>query len=144
MITLTHKHVKARKPHHCDLCGCVIQKGEVYEWQSNVSDGQLYTFRAHLHCQDLSSAIWNYVDPDEGMTLDAFQEAVQSLMSTFYCPFHCAKYNKELHDCDNEHGFNTNTCVREFAKFMETREFLVVRDPKYGMCWKLVEKEKGD
>ena len=141
METIRAKKVKARKAHCCDLCGCSIHKGEVYEHQVNVLDGEVYAFRAHLHCQDLSSAIWNYVDPDEGMTLDAFQDAVQSLMSTFYCPSHCSKYNKELHDCDNEHGFNTNTCVREFAKFMETRELLLIKVPNRGMGWKLVEKE---
>ena len=141
MITLTHKHVKARKPHHCDLCGCVIQKGEVYERQSNVADGQLYTFRAHLHCQDLSSAIWNYVDPDEGMTGDYFQDAVQALADTFYCRFHCDKWNKEKQDC--ECRFSTDTCIKAFAKFMEKRELFLVKD-SLGMCWKLVEKEKGD
>lgn len=142
MNTIRQKHVKARKPHHCDLCGCVIQKGEVYEHQVNVSGGDVYDFKAHLHCQDLSSAIWNYVDPDEGMTDAYFQDAVQSLADTFYCRFHCDKWNKEKQEC--ECRFSTDTCVKAFAKFMETRELFLVKDPNVGMCWRLCEKEKGD
>ena len=137
MNTIRSKHVKARKNHVCDLCGCVIQKGETYEHQVNMQDGRVYDFRAHLHCQELSSAIWNYVDPDEGMTLDYFQDAVQTLAYTFFCPFHCDKWDKELGYCDD---FDCDSCIKRFANFMETRELQLIREPNRGMCWRIVEK----
>lgn len=59
--------VTARKPHVCDYCDCEIRKGERHEVQTNMRDGRVYRWRAHLHCQALCSKIWDYVDPDEGM-----------------------------------------------------------------------------
>ena len=138
MNTIRCKHIKARKPHWCGLCGRKIQKGEIYEHQVNVLDGIPYDFRAHLHCEDLSSAIWDYVDPEEGMTCDYFLDAVRELADTFYCPFHCEKWNKELHDCD---GFDTDQCIRKFAKFMKTHELQRILEPNRGLCWRMVNKE---
>ena len=134
------KRRKARKEYYCDLCGGKILKDECYERQINQFDGRMYTWRTHLHCQNLCSKIWNYVDPDEGMTGDEFCDAVQDLMSTFYCPFHCDEYDRDTQDCDR--GFDTDVCVKRFAQFMETRELLPVRDPNRRFYYRIVKKEQ--
>lgn len=128
----------ARKEHRCSFCGCKISKGEQYRHSTNKCDGSLYVWRAHLHCQTLCGEIWNYVDPDEGMTSDQFIDAVRELSDTFYCPFHCDKFDKETQDCDD---FDDDSCVRKFAEFMQSRELRLVLDPNRGMCWRLVKKE---
>lgn len=140
MNVVSRKEVKARKDYHCDFCGCKIPKGERHDCSINKQDGELYTWRTHLHCQILCDKIWNYVDPDEGMTSDQFIDAVRELADTFYCPFHCAKFDKETRDCDD---FDNDSCVKKFADFMKSRELLLVRDPNRGLCWRLVVKE-GD
>ena len=142
MQTIRRKEVKARKPHYCDLCSAVIRKGELHEVQTNVFDGKPYTWRTHIHCQSLCGKIWNYVDPDEGMAGDEFCDAVQDLISTFYCPFNCDEYDRETGDCDR--GFDADVCVKRFSQFMDTRELLPVKDPDRGMCWRMVKMEGAD
>ena len=142
METIRTAKVKARKRHTCDYCGCEIPKGEKYEVQTNVCDGRVYTWRAHIHCQDLCDKIWNYVDPYEGMSDSEFCDAVQDLMSTFYCPFHCDEYEDNTQDCDR--GFDSDVCVKRFAKFMENREMQLIRDPNRGLCWRIKEVEASD
>ena len=136
---IKHSIVTARKPHVCDYCGCEIHKGERHEVQTNVRDGRLYRWRAHLHCQTLCSEIWDYVDPDEGMTGDEFCDAVRQLMSTFYCPFHCDEYDRDTQDCDRD--FDADVCVKRFAKFMESRTLTLVHEPDCGLCWRMTATE---
>lgn len=136
MQTIKSAIVMSAKPHICDYCGCEIPKGERYEKQTNVCDGRMYTWRAHLYCKALCSKIWNYVDPDEGMTGYEFCDAVRELMSTFYCPFHCDEYEDNIQDCDR--GFDADVCVKRFAKFMEIRELMLVNEPNRGLCWRMV------
>ena len=137
MEVIRTKINKARKEYRCSFCGCKISKGEQYERSTNKCDGSLYEWRAHLHCQTLCDKIWNYVDPDEGMTSDQFIDAVRELSDTFYCPFHCDKFDKETRDCDD---FDNDSCVRKFAEFMQSRELRLVLDPNHGMCYRLVKK----
>lgn len=140
MNVLSRKEVSARKQHRCGYCGCAIEKGERYEEQRCVSGGSVYTFRAHLRCQSLCDKIWDYVDPCEGMTEDDFGDAVQSLMSTFYCPFHCDAWERDIQDCNC--GFDYDVCVRRFAKFMETRQLVQVVEPGRGIFWKIAQTEE--
>jgi hypothetical protein len=128
----------ARKEHRCSFCGCKISKGEQYRHSTNKCDGSLYVWKEHLHCADLCNEIWDYVDPDDGMTSDDFCDAIKELAHTFYCPFHCDKFDKETRDCD---GFDNDSCVRKFAEFMQSRELRLVLDPNCGMCWRLTKKE---
>lgn len=129
--------VKARKRHTCDYCGCEIPNGEKYEHSVNVTDGRTYTWKSHLRCAELCGKIWNYVDPYEGMTSDAFYDAVRELADTFYCPFHCDEYDRDTQDC--ERGFEDNVCIKRFAKFMENREMQLIQDPNRGLCWRIKE-----
>ena len=134
METIRESVVRSRKRHTCNLCGGIIPARAEYNMQINVYDGRLYTWRTHLHCQSLCGKIWNYVDPDEGMTYDRFQEAVAQLMHTFYCPYHCDEYFKQDDDCDR--GFDAE-CVRLFAQFMEPRALFLVKEPNGFMCWRV-------
>lgn len=43
--------VFARKEHRCDECGGKINKGEKYGKQTGVSNGDFYTWKAHLDCK---------------------------------------------------------------------------------------------
>ena len=139
MNVISRKVVKARKDYHCDFCGCKIPKGERHDCSINKQNGELYTWRTHLHCQTLCDKIWNYVDPDEGMTSDEFINAIRELADTFYCPFHCDKFDKETLECESE--FDDDVCVKRFAKFMETHELELVNEPNRGLCWRMVEIE---
>lgn len=140
MKTLRSQVRTARKGHVCSLCGGIIHKGENYELQKNICDGRMYQFKSHLHCRDLSSAIWDYVDPYEGMTGMEFSDAVIDLATTFYCPRHCDCWKKPDSDCE---GFDSDECTKKFAKFMETHKLDLIRDPVRGMCWRMVKKEGG-
>lgn len=50
MIVLDIKRVKARKQHHCDMCGKVIEVGEEYEAQNLINDS-IYTFHQCDRCK---------------------------------------------------------------------------------------------
>jgi hypothetical protein len=141
MQTIKHKVVKARKEHQCDFCGHKILKGESYDYTLNKGDGgDLYHWRSHVHCAELCSAIWDYVDPDDGMTYDDFNNGVQELMTTFYCPFHCDKFNKETCDCDSCYDDSDN-CIRKFAEFMSTRKLNLVLENSV-LKWRIIENNK--
>lgn len=134
--TLQSRIRKARKEHRCDFCNHKIAKGEQYVSQSCVCDGRAYTWKEHLHCRDLASAIWDYVDPDGGMTETEFCDAIYDLMPTFYCPFHCDKWN-ENDGCADQ---TTDQCLRRFAQFMETHRLELAREENFYMSWRMVEK----
>lgn len=143
MYTITHKVVKARKEHRCDFCGHKISKGEKYDYSVNKGDGgDLYQWHSHVHCAELCSAMWNYVDPDNGMTYDDFNNGVQELMTTFYCPFRCDKFDKETCDCDSFYEDESDNCIRKFAEFMRTRTLNLVRE-KDGMYWRMIENQQN-
>lgn len=71
-------HPIARKVHICNLCGCVIPKGEKYQRQTNVFDGHIYDFVCHCDCDTVASQLNMYsdCDYDEGLTSEFFTEAI--------------------------------------------------------------------
>jgi hypothetical protein len=142
MHTIKHKVVKARKEHQCDFCGHKISKGEKYDYSLNKGDdGDLYHWRSHVHCAELCSAIWDYVDPDDGMTYDDFNNGVHELITTFYCPFHCDKFDKETCDCDSFYSDDSDNCIRKFAEFMRTRKLDLVLENGI-LKWRVIEKHQ--
>ena len=142
MEVIRTKIRKARKEYRCSFCGCKISKGEQYRHSTNKCDGSLYVWRDHLHCAALCSEIWDYVDPDDGMTSEDFCDAIKELAHTFYCPFHCDKFDKEHDDCDK--FFDYDSCVRKFADFMKTRYLTLVNDKNLGMCWRIDQKKESE
>ncbi len=74
MDTLSYGKRKANKDHKCDYCNGIIKKGETYKWSTHVDD-DVYTWKAHLHCQELVSLL----DIDygvNGISQDCFYEYV--------------------------------------------------------------------
>lgn len=128
---------KARKPHKCDWCGRNIEKGEQYEYQKFVFDGDIYDWKTHLACSRVASAIWDYVDPDEGMTAEEFMEGCQEVCQRFICP-DCQKWNKEYEECDYDESY----CIDKMDKFFQTHELYEDRSIRaYGYnVWKCREK----
>ena len=74
---IEQKSKVARKSHHCDYCGEIIEKGETYDYQKNIFDGIFYEWHIHLACSRVASAIWDYCDPDEGLSDQEFQDGCQ-------------------------------------------------------------------
>lgn len=81
---ISNSHPVARKDHICDLCGCVIPKGEKYRLQTNVYDGRIYNFACHSDCDEVASRLNFYgeCDYDEGLTSEYFLEASTSTSMT--------------------------------------------------------------
>ena len=65
----------ARKPHTCSLCGEEIKTGEQYGYDTYKFNGEVYDWKTHMECDAVSSLLWDYVDPDDGMTSDDFLDA---------------------------------------------------------------------
>ena len=135
MEMLTQYSRKARKRHRCGFCGRTIEKGERYKEQRCIGDGGPYVFRAHERCQRVSNAIWDYVDPDNGMTQDEFCDAVNELMSTFFCPFRCDRFDKENGEC-KEGRFGTD-CIAKFDEYLKTHR--LVLDTNHPWAWRMKE-----
>lgn len=78
MITLKESKPIAKKEHQCDWCYGTIKKGEVYERQSNVADGDFYEWKNHLKCRQIAKALdmWDWVGPEYGLDADSFQESI--------------------------------------------------------------------
>lgn len=76
MITvLDIKRVKARKPHHCDMCGKKIKIGEEYESQHLVYETP-YTFHQCYRCKPYVDELWDIGFDDcygEGLLPEFFE-----------------------------------------------------------------------
>lgn len=133
---IERKDRKARKDHRCDLCGGIIKKGEVYEWSKSIYDGTFYEWSNHINCGKVSAAIWDYVDPDEGMTEDQFLDGCQEVCQCFICP-DCPKYDKEYGDCEDD----VTHCIDKIAEFFQTHVLYREGRNKYGgEIWKVRKK----
>lgn len=67
---------KAIKEHRCSFCGVKIVIGEKYMKSVHIYDN-IYTWKAHKYCHDLSHDLNMYDDCDEGVTQDDFVESVR-------------------------------------------------------------------
>ena len=95
---LAERERKAAKCHTCSYCGEVIQKGEVYDWAKLEFDGRLYEWKSHKRCSLIASELWSYIDPDNGMTAEDFDEGCTAFCRAFICPG-CPSADKEAEDC---------------------------------------------
>jgi len=126
----------ARKKHTCDLCGKIIDKGEKYEYQKFIYDGAFYEWRSHLACSRVSSAIWDYADPDEGMSSDEFDSTCADVCGVFICP-DCPEWNKEYGDCEKDLSY----CIDRMDEFFKTHELYRCQRNGYVNYWKCREKQ---
>jgi len=129
----------ARKNHRCDYCGGNIQKGEMYSYQKSVFDGTFYEWRAHLACTRVAFAIWDYVDPYEGMSDQEFMDGCQEVCQRFICP-DCPRWNKEYDDCDDDLTY----CIDRMDEFFKTHELYKAGREAFHEIWKCRKrKDKG-
>ena len=134
---LSEKCRKARKEHKCCLCNGLIQKGETYRWSKNVYDGTIYELHEHEACSEICSAIWDYVDPDEGMSDQDFQDGCQEVCRCFICP-DCPRWNGEYMECEDDESY----CLDKMTEFFKSHELYRDGRNKYGgEIWKIREKE---
>jgi len=109
MESLKTSKPKARKKHTCNFCHETINSGEVYDNQTNIYDGELYTWKSHLKCSEISQKLKMYENCDEGVTdndfydyiNEAFAELPENLqpnskidfkeMLNIVCDFHLAE-----------------------------------------------------
>jgi len=68
---------KAVKDHICNFCGHRINKGDHYMKSTHVDD-EIYDWKAHEHCEEISHRLKMYdvCDHGEGLTADHFQEII--------------------------------------------------------------------
>ena len=133
---LTHKDVVARKEHRCDWCGETIKKGEKYHYETFVFEGKVYDWHSHLSCSRVVSAIWDYVDPDYGMSEDDFQQGCADVCRDFICP-DCSEWNKEYEECEKDESY----CIDKMDEFFKTHELYPTRKD-YWRIWRVREKTR--
>lgn len=134
--TLASKARKARKPHKCDYCGDVIQPGEVYVWSKNVWEGSIYEWHNHLKCDYVAGEIWDYIEPDDGMSDQDFLDGCQEICQTFVCP-DCPKWNKEYENCKDDESY----CIDRMYEFFQENEIYPSSRFYGGRIWKSRRKE---
>ena len=133
---LARKDRKARKDHRCDLCGKIIHKGETYVLSKNICDGTIYEWHEHKNCSEVCGAIWDYVDPDEGMDDQEFQDGSQEVCQRFICP-DCSKYDNEAGECEDDLTY----CIDKMTEFFKTHRLYRDGRDKYGReIWKVREE----
>ena len=54
----------------------VLSEKNIYNSQTNVSSGELYIWKSHLHCTEIASKLKMYDDCDEGVNESDFCDAI--------------------------------------------------------------------
>ena len=129
---------KSKKTHMCYYCGKTIEKGEEYEYQKSVCDGIISEFHTHIKCSEVASAIWDYVDPDEGMKEEDFRDGCHDVCSTFLCP-DCEHWNRKEEGCEEGKLF----CIDKMHKLFQTHELYMDKRKGFFTYWKCRRKENG-
>lgn len=76
MKTLSNTTPKARKEHQCNFCSGKIGVGETYKHQVNVYEGDIYQWKTHTRCSEITSKLKMYEDADEGVCDQMFSEYI--------------------------------------------------------------------
>lgn len=127
---LDKKIRKARNPHICSYCNATIEKGEEYEWSKLAYEGEVYEWKSHISCKEIAVEIWDYVEPDEGMTEEDFREGVTAVCETFICP-----------GCSEEKCCKTY-CMDKVVEIFKKHTLKEVNDRKSPWkSWKMIPKE---
>ena len=77
---------KSRKEHTCDFCGHKIEKGSPYS-DFVCNNGNLYHWKSHIECKHLSSELWEFINPWDGMTYDDFTDGLDDFWRYFFCSY---------------------------------------------------------
>ena len=82
--TLEDTYPKARKNHICNFCAGLIPRGDKYHYQVIVNDGDIYTWKSHLHCDEIANVMDMYdFAYDDGLDAYSFQQYNFSLFLRF-------------------------------------------------------------
>ena len=128
----------ARKPHRCNLCGEEIKKGTEYDLQTIVYDGMLYGWKMHPECNAVSSFLWDYVDPNEGMSADEFLDACSEVCRTFVCP-DCEHFDAEGASDGDYCKENRSFCIHKLYELAQKYYLSRQRRTERGWIeWRLV------
>jgi hypothetical protein len=102
---------KARKEHICNWCSCKIEKGSIYTNSFCVHDGETYTWKNHIHCEEIANKLkmFNY-DDGYGVTDEAFQEAVREEYILLMQHYHFELYESEFFQYPNFEGKLAYVC----------------------------------
>lgn len=134
---------RARKPHRCNLCGEEIKKGTEYDLQTIVCDGMFYGWKMHPECNAVSSFLWDYVDPDEGMSEDEFLDACSEVCRTFSCP-DCKHFDAEGASDGDYCKENRSFCIHKLYELAQKYYLSRQRRTERGWIeWRLVPIEKA-
>lgn len=131
---------KARNPHVCNYCGNIITKGETYT-RYVCRDDDIYTWNTHKKCDFIAKELWEYIEPDDGMTGDDFQNGVASFCRQFICPS-CDKSNTTDYDCI-ECDADKIFCVDKVYDLFQTYSFMSVGRDGWNEKFRL-EKRKTE
>jgi hypothetical protein len=124
---ISKKDRKANKEHVCSYCGGVIQKGETYEHSVLKFCGEIYDWKAHQKCKYIAIELWDYIDPDDGMTDDDFRDGCRDFCLSFICP-DCPRF------IDGEFEEDECFCLDKVYELLQTHE-LVRESRKIGTHW---------
>lgn len=78
MKNISYSKRKANKQHTCDWCGLPIIKGEIYNVSVNESEGELYTWKNHISCEQIATklkmfeGVWN-----DGLCAEDFRDQIR-------------------------------------------------------------------
>ena len=128
----------ARKRHVCSYCGAYIEPGETYNYDTLISGGVLYDWKAHKQCAFIANEIWGYADPDDGMTEYDFQYSCQKLCVCFVCPI-CDRWDKEAEECAD----NGSYCIHKLYDVLKKNELYPTINKHNWPCWKLRPRGEG-
>lgn len=78
MNNVNNKKPKARKDHICSFCTGTINKGEVYNSQTNTYEGEIYVWKSHIKCSEIAYSLRMFDDADEGVTSEDFVEYINN------------------------------------------------------------------
>ena len=105
---------KARKDHICEYCGQTIRKGEVYSYETGKYDGDMFTRKLCLVCENILCEFLNENGYDE-----FFWDWITEWLIDDYC-YDCEHGIKEKDDC--EHCSSNCPLIREKFKPKEGTE----------------------
>ena len=135
----------ARKPHTCSLCCEEIKPGEQYRYDTYKFDGDVNDLKTHMECDAVSTFLWDYVDPWEGMTSDDFLYACADVCRTFVCP-DCEHFDPEHAEDGDYCQKNDSYCIHKLYELSKKYYLSCQRDTQPGwLKWRLTPiKEDKD
>lgn len=129
---------KARKRHTCSYCNEYIEPGEKYRYDVLKCEWCIYDWFSHEKCDFLVSELWEYVDPDDGMTYEAFQAACHEVCSHFVCP-DCDHWDRENRECTADDCCCTDKAYETLKKY----ELYMTKESGF-LGWELRPRKDAD